>query len=109
MSPETRKTIDIPHPNPVKDCPTCGGSGIEEMRVADADKVDITCRDCLKAHDRRVCKLCAGSGFSDKVNRHIWAMEPAHLLCVWGVLAGISVLAAVFVVGVPTAFYFMLG
>ncbi len=49
MSPETRKTIDIPHPYPMRDCPTCSGSGIEEMRVADADKVDITCRECLKS------------------------------------------------------------
>jgi len=49
-----RQTIDVPHPKPVPDCPTCGGSGIEAMRVADADKVDITCRDCLKAERHRM-------------------------------------------------------
>ena len=58
MSPETRKTIDIPHPRPALDCSTCGGSGIEEMRVADADKVDITCRECLINDALRECDCC---------------------------------------------------
>jgi hypothetical protein len=27
-------------------CSWCGGSGIEEMRVADADKIDVPCPYC---------------------------------------------------------------
>lgn len=49
-----RDTIDVPHPRPMPDCPTCSGVGIEEMRVADADKVDITCRDCVKAEHQKL-------------------------------------------------------
>jgi hypothetical protein len=51
-----RDTIDVPHPYPAKDCPTCSGSGIEEMRVADADKIDITCRACVAAE--KECDVC---------------------------------------------------
>lgn len=36
----------------------------------------------LKAASALVpCESCAGSGFSDKVNRHIWSMEPREKLC----------------------------
>ena len=37
--------------NPAEDlnpepCPICGGSGVHEMRVADADKIDVPCPVC---------------------------------------------------------------
>lgn len=69
MTPETRKTIDAPHPAPRADCPACAGSGIEEMRVANADKVDITCRDCLLAGVTEADKRAARIWYSQNRRR----------------------------------------